>query len=70
MDFRRFKDMDPVEQVHIFGLANIHTFGPIISLIRLFGLVLNYAKPRLFIQKIFYCLPTRVNNDVKLFEFF
>ena len=39
--------MDLVEQFHNFGLANIHTFGPIVSLIRLFSLMLNYAKPRL-----------------------
>ena len=37
--------MDLVEQVHIFGLANIHTFGPNIKLIRLFTLMFNYAKP-------------------------
>ena len=39
--------MDLVEQVHIFGLSNIHTFEPNISLIRPFSLILNYAKPRL-----------------------
>ena len=44
--------MDLVEQVHIFGLANIHTFGPNFSLIRLFSLMLNYAKPRLLQDKI------------------
>ena len=27
-----FKDMNLVEQVQIFGLTNIHAFGPIISL--------------------------------------
>ena len=37
--------MDLVEQVRIFRLSNIHTFGPNISLIRLFSLMLNYAKP-------------------------
>ena len=37
----RFKDMDLVEQVHIFGLADIHTFEPDISLIRLFNLIFN-----------------------------
>ena len=42
-----FKDMGLVEQVHIFGLTNIHAFGPIISLIRLFSLMLNYVKPRM-----------------------
>ena len=39
--------MDLVEQIHIFDLINIHTFGPDISLIRLFSLMLNYAKPQL-----------------------
>ena len=48
--------MDLVEQIHIFGLANIRTFGPIISLIRLFSLMLNYAKPRLFLSKETYLL--------------
>ena len=40
--------MDLVEQIHIFGLTNIHTFGPNISLLRLFNLMLNYEKPRIF----------------------
>ena len=39
--------MDLVGQVHIFGLTNIHTFGPNISPSRLFSLMLDYAKPRL-----------------------
>ena len=39
--------MDLVEQVCIFGLSNIHTFEPNISVIRLFSLMLNYAKLRL-----------------------
>ena len=39
--------MDLVEQVHTFGLTNIHTFGPNFSLIKLFSLMLNYAKPQL-----------------------
>ena len=47
MGFQRFKFMDHVELIHIFGLANIHTFGPKISLIRQFSLMFNYAKPRL-----------------------
>ena len=47
MDFERFKVMYLVEQFHNFGLTNIHTFGPNISLNRLFSLMLNYAKPRL-----------------------
>ena len=40
--------MELVELIYIFGLTNIHTFGPKISLIRLFSLMFNYAKPRLF----------------------
>ena len=39
--------MDLVEQVHISGFSNIHTFGPNIGLIRPFSLIFNYAKPRL-----------------------
>ena len=39
MDFHRLRDMDLVELIHIFSLTNIHTFGPIISLIRLFILI-------------------------------
>ena len=31
--------MDLVEQVHIFGLSDIHTFEPNTSLIRLFHLI-------------------------------
>ena len=41
--------MDLVKLIHIIGLTNIHTFGPKISLIRLFSLMFNYAKPRLII---------------------
>ena len=47
MAFHRFKDMDLIEQIDIFGLSNIHTFEPNISLIRLFSLIFNYAKPRI-----------------------
>ena len=43
-----FKDMDLAEQVHVFGLSNIHAYGSNISLIRLFSLIFNYAKPRSF----------------------
>ena len=39
--------MDPVEQVHIFGLTNIHVFEPNNNLIRLFSLIFNYAKLRI-----------------------
>ena len=34
-------------KVHIFEPMKVHTFEPNIRLIRLFGLMLNYAKPRL-----------------------
>ena len=37
--------MDLVEQVHTFGLSNIHILEPNISLIRLFSPIFNYAKP-------------------------
>ena len=39
--------MDLVGQVYIFGLSNIHSYRSNISLIRLFSLIFNYAKPRL-----------------------
>ena len=48
--------MDLAEQVHIFGLTNMHTFGLNISLIRLFSLMLNYAKPRIFRNFEYYNL--------------
>ena len=37
--------MDFVEQVRNFGFWNVHTFESNISLIRLFSLMFNYAKP-------------------------
>ena len=40
--------MGLVEQVHIFGLSNIHTSEPNISLNRVFSLIFNYAKSRFF----------------------
>ena len=43
-----FKDMDLVEQVHIFGLSNTHAYGSYLSLSSLFGLIFNYEKRRLF----------------------
>ena len=46
MALQRFNVMDFIEQVHIFGLSNIHTFEPNISP-RLFSLIFNYAKFRL-----------------------
>ena len=45
MAFNRFKDTDFVEQVHIFGLSNIHTFEPNIRLI------FNQTNPRLTIYE-------------------
>ena len=40
--------MDPFNKVHVFEPMKEHTFGPNnIRLIRLFSLMLNYAKPRL-----------------------
>ena len=42
-----------VEQVHIFGLSNIHTYGYNISLIRLVSLIFNYAKPRIKFQNVY-----------------
>ena len=49
MAFQRFKDTDPVEQFHVFGLSNMHTFEPNISLSRLFSLIFVYAKTRLWL---------------------
>ena len=46
--FYSFKDMDLVEQGHIFALLNIITYGSSISLIRLISLIFNFAKPQLF----------------------
>ena len=42
--------MDLVERVHIFGLTSIHTFGPNVSPVRLFSLMLNHVKPRVVPQ--------------------
>ena len=50
MDVRETKNMDLFNKVHIFGLMKVHTYVPNISLIRLFSLMLNYAKPRLFMN--------------------
>ena len=42
------KNMDLFNKVHIYEPMKVHTFGPNnIRLIRLFSLMLNYAKPRL-----------------------
>ena len=41
------KNMGLFNKVHVFEPIKVHTFGPNISLIRLFGAMLNYAKPRI-----------------------
>ena len=46
MDVRETKNMDLFNKVHIFELMEVHPFGRNIMLIRLFSLMLNYAKPR------------------------
>ena len=40
--------MDLFNKVHIFEPMKVHIYEPNISLIRLFSLMLSYAKPRLF----------------------
>ena len=45
--------MDLVEQVHIHGFTNIHTFEPNISLIRLFSLILIMQNPECLYRSIF-----------------
>ena len=61
--------MDLVKQARILGLTNIRTFGPNISLIRQFSLILNYAKPRLSSDRLltdeFKCCTIWVNTDPK-----
>ena len=67
MDFQKLKNMDIVEQFHIFGLTNVHTFGTYISKIRLFSLMLNYAKPRVIDSNPkgnFYCNIYHYNTNV------
>ena len=54
--------MNFIEQVHIFGLTNIHTFGPNISLI---SLMVNYAKPRLCLHV--FCVTLSDNFFITLF---
>ena len=44
--------MNLVEQVYIFGLSNIHTYKSNISLIRLFSLIFNYAKPSTYMVSL------------------
>ena len=52
MDVCKTKNMDLFNKVHIFEPMKVHTFEPNIRLIRLFSLMLNYAKPRLYDLKI------------------
>ena len=46
--------MDLFNKVHIFEPMKVHTFEPNIRLIRLFSLMLNYAKPRLGCTHIYH----------------
>ena len=45
--------MDLFNNVHIFEPMKVHTFEPNIRLIRLFSLMLNYAKARLVLAGTF-----------------
>ena len=65
MAFIRFKDMELVEQVHVFGFTNIHTFEPNSSLIRLFSLIFNYANPWIFNRWFMYLLLLVLNGFVE-----
>ena len=47
MDVCETKNMDQFNKVHNFEPMKVHTFGPKIRLIRLFSLMLNYAKLRM-----------------------
>ena len=42
---QRPKEMFTIEYVYIYGLSNVHTFEPNISLIRFISLMLYCAKP-------------------------
>ena len=59
MCFHRLKEKDLVEQVHIFGLSNIHTLEPNINLIRLFSPMFNNLNPQR-VLKAFNASPTAV----------
>ena len=48
MDVCKTKTMDLFKKVPIFEPMKVHTYGHNIWLIRLFSLMLNYAKPRIF----------------------
>ena len=47
MDVCETKHVDLFNKGHDFEPVKVHTFGPNIRLIRLFSLMLNYAKPRM-----------------------
>ena len=47
MEVCETKNINLSNWVHIFEPMKVHTFEPNIRLIRLFSLMLNYAKPRL-----------------------
>ena len=46
MDVCETKNTDLLNKVHIFEPMKVLSFGPNISIITLFSLMLNYAKPR------------------------
>ena len=52
------KNMDLLNKVHNFEPMEVHTFEPKIRLIRLFSLMLNYAKPPISNQSIINWLAT------------
>ena len=47
VDVCETKNMNLFNKVHKFELMKVHTFEPNFRLIRLFSLMLNYAKPRM-----------------------
>ena len=47
MGVRETKNMDLFNKVHIFEPMKVHIYEPNIRLIRLFSLMLNYAKARI-----------------------
>ena len=46
--------MDLIEQVHIHGFTNIHTFEPNISLIRLFSLISIMQNPECLRSQLYH----------------
>ena len=57
-------------KVHIFELMKSHIYEPNISLISLFSLMLNYAKPRLIVKLIlkFDDRPFETGGHLKLLQ--